>query len=215
VTPLDAILGNQASAVFILAAVGVLLLSAAGGALDYMGGDLRPRSPLYHERGRLFAFAFVGLPAAFLLLGAGGALGALASGAPEAGRGMKALLWLTNIAFVACVVICGLCSPMARHWGLGLAGFAAGLGLIFPLLALISQLGFDDSGLLASAPDRAVFGVTVGAILLAVALAAASIVAMLAYVAERTASLLPHHDPPFGRRALSSASTNGRRNGSH
>jgi hypothetical protein len=195
VTPLDALLGSHASAILVLSVVAVLLLAAAAAVLDFMSGAFRVLSPVAFEGPRTGALVTVGLPAAFALLAGAGTLGAVVSGTAEPGKGTEALLWLTNVAFVLSVLVCGLCSPMARHWGLGLAGFAAGLGVIFALLRLISSLGFDSSGLLTSAPDRLVFGVTTGGIMLAAALAGAALVAMIAYVAERTVLLLRHRLP--------------------
>ncbi len=196
-TPLNAILGNHASVILILAVVGVALLAGSAAMLDFMSGTSRILAPLLFERRRLMAFVFMGLPAAFVVLLAGGTLGALQSGVAEAGSGTRSWLWLANGAFVAGVVVCGICSPLARHWGLGLMGFAAGLGAIFPLLAIISALNFDEAGLLRATADRAVFGVAVGLILTAAGLCATSIVAMAAYIIERTVLLLDsrHHVP--------------------
>jgi len=190
VTPLDALLGNNASAILVLSVVGVTLLAAAAATLDFMSTGPRVLSPFAFERPRLLAFACAGLPAVFALLAGGGALGAAVSGTREPGSGTQALLWLTNVAFVVSIVVCGLCSPLARHWGLGLAAFALGLGVVFPLLWLVSSLGFDSAGLLVSLGDRVVFGICVGGILIATALAGAGALAMIAYVIERTLMLL-------------------------
>lgn len=197
VTPLNAILGSHASAILILAVVGVALLAATAGMLDFMSGTSRVLSPLTFERERTLAFVVVGLPAAFVLLIAVGTLGAVQSGVMQTSEGTRVWLWLANTAFAVGVVVCGFCSPLTRHWGLGLMGFALGLGAIFPLLALISALGFNDAGLLTSTGDRVAFGVAVGMILLAVGLCSASLLAMVAYVVERMVLLLDsrHHVP--------------------
>ncbi len=196
-TPLNAILGNDASAILVLAAVGVALLTAASALLDFMSGTSRNLSPLSFQRQRFALLVFIGLPAAFVVLLAGGTLGALQSGVAEASSGTRFWLWLANASFIIAVVICGLCSPLARHWGLGLMGFAAGLGAILPLLAVISALNFNEGGLLTGSADRIVFGIAVGLIMLAAGLCAASTLAMIAYVIERTVVLLDsrHHLP--------------------
>jgi hypothetical protein len=196
-TPLNALLGNDASAILVLAVVGVALLTAASALLDFMSGTSRILSPLSFQRQRFVALLFIGLPAAFAVLLAGGTLGALQSGIAEATAGTRFWLWLANVAFIIAVAVCGSCSPLSRHWGLGLMGFAAGLGAIFPLLAVISALNFNESGLLTGSADRIVFGVAVGLIMLAAALCAASMLSMITYIVERTALLLDsrHHLP--------------------
>lgn len=197
VTPLNAILGNHASVILVLAVVGIALLAGSAGMLDFMSGTSRILVPLFFERRRLTLFVFVGLPAAFVVMLAGGTLGALQSGVAEASSSTRFWLWLANSAFVIGVVVCGVCSPLARHWGLGLMGFAIGLGAIVPLLAVISALNFDEAGLLTSTADRCVFGVAVGLILTAAGGCAASTIAMIAYIIERTVLLLDsrHHTP--------------------
>ena len=196
-TPLNAILGSHASAVLILAVFGVALLAATAGVLDFMSGTSRVLSPLAFERARFIALIALGLPAGFVLLAAGSTLGAVQSGVAQASEGTRVWLWLANASFLIGTVVCGFCSPLARHWGLGLTGFAIGLGAIFPLLALISALGFNDAGLLTSTGERAAFGIAVGLILLAVALCLASLLSMVAYVAERMVQLIDsrHHAP--------------------
>lgn len=196
-TPLNAILGNGASEILVLAAVAVALLTATSAVLDFMSGTSRNLSPLSWQRQRFALLLVIGLPAVFVVLLAGGTLGALQSGVAEATSGTRFWLWLANAAFIVAVVVCGICSPLARHWGLGLTGFAAGLGAIFPLLAVISALNFNEGGLLTGSADRIVFGVAVGLIMLAAGLCAASTLAMIAYIVERTALLLDsrHHLP--------------------
>lgn len=184
-TPLNLILGNEAGAILVLSGIGVLLLAVLAAVLDYLSGTSSVLSPFHFERLRVFLFTTVGLPAAFVLIAAGGTLGAIASGNAETGRGTAALLWLVNVAFVAGVFACGLCSPMSRHWGLGLAGYGAGIGAIIPLLAIISSLGFNDAGLLNAVGDRIAFGLSVGAIMLAVGLCGAAMLAMISYSVER------------------------------
>jgi hypothetical protein len=196
VTPLNVILGSQASAILILSVVGVVILAATAAMLDFMSGTSRVLAPFAFERARMSVFVGIGLPAAFVLVSAGGFLGGFVSGVAVTGSGTTALLLLVNLAFLVGVVTCGCCSPLARHWGLGMAGFAAGLGAVIPLLAIISALGLgNDSGLLTNIGDRIVFGVLVGAILLAVALCGAALLAMITYIAERISQLLAarHH----------------------
>ncbi|MHB8574543.1 MAG: hypothetical protein ACYDCQ_04355 [Dehalococcoidia bacterium] len=189
-TSLNAILGSQSTAILVLAVVGVVLLAAAAGTLDFLSGTTRVLSPLALSPVRSSAFIWLGLPAAFVLIGVGGLLGALTSGMTQTGDGTRMLLWLVNGAFLLVVAACGTSSPLARHWGLGIAAFAVGLGAIFPLLAVISALSFNESGLLIAAPDRAVFGIAIGGILLAIALCGCAIVSMACYIVERTAALL-------------------------
>lgn len=190
-TLLNVILGNNASAILILSLIGVILLACAAAMLDFLSGTARVLAPFSLERPRMLLFVGLGLPAAFVLISAGGTLGAFTSGVAETGRGTDALLWVVNVAFAVAVLGCGACSPLARHWGLSMAGFALGMGAVIPLLALISALGLGDaSGLIAHTGDRIAFGVAIGGIFLAVALCAASLLAMMTYIAERIALLL-------------------------
>jgi hypothetical protein len=194
VTPLDVILGNQASAIIVLAVVGAALLAFTAATLDFLSGTSRMLAPFVFEQVRGRAFVWLGMPAAFVLIGAGGALGALTSASSEVGRGVGVLLWIVNAAFVIGVLICGLCSPLARHWGFGVAGFAAGIGALMLFLPIISALGLGDAaGLIVHAPDRIVFGVAVGGVFLGVAAGAASLLALAAYCTERIALLLRAH----------------------
>jgi len=194
VTPLNVILGNQASAILVLSVVGVLLLACTAAVLDYLGGTSRALAPFTLVRPRMAAFVWVGLPAALLLVFAGGLLGAISSGSAETGRGLDLLLWIANLSFTVAVLVCGLCSPLARHWGLALAGFALGMGGLMVFLALISALGLGDAaGLITATPDRAAFGVAVGGVFLCVALGAAALLALGTYCGERIYLLAAHH----------------------
>jgi hypothetical protein len=198
VTPLNAILGSQASAILVLAVVGVLLLAATAAVLDYLGNSSRVLAPLSFEWLRQGLFVWLGLPSALGLVISGGLLGAVASAVAETGEGTRVLLWLANATFLVAVVVCGCCSPLARHWGLGMAAFAMGLGMIFPLLKAISSLGFNDAGLLRATGDRVAFGIVVGGILLSLALCGAAVLAMMAYVLERMLLIVRarrHHAP--------------------
>jgi len=191
VTPLNLILGNQASAILVLSVVGVVLLAGTAAVLDFLGGTSRGLPPFTFARLRGASFVWLGLPAALMLAIAGGALGAISSGSSETGHGLDLILWCANAAFIVAVLVCGLCSPLARHWGLGLAGFAIGMGGLMLFLAMISALGLGDAaGLISHASDRIVFGVAVGGVFLGLALGASALLALCAYCGERICLLL-------------------------
>ncbi|HEY7294322.1 MAG TPA: hypothetical protein VH916_04730 [Dehalococcoidia bacterium] len=195
-TPLNLIVGNQASAIVVLSVVGVVLLACTAAALDFLGGTGRGGAPFVFARLRSSAFVWLGLPAVLVLAIAGAALGAISSGSSEASRGLDIILWCANGAFIVAALICGLCSPLARHWVLALAGFGTGIGALLLFLTMISALGLGDAaGLITHASDRVVFGVAVGGVFLGVALGAASLLALCAYCAERIGWLLhARHD---------------------
>jgi len=188
VTPLNVILGNQASAIFVLSVVGALLLACACAAMDVLGGPGAGggRTPAVPLPLREAAFVWVGLPALLVLAVAGGVLGAVSSGSTDAGRGLELVLWCANAAFIVAVLMIGLCSPLARHWALGLAAFTAGMGASMLFLVMISALGLGDAaGLITDRSHQLVFGVAVGGVFLGVAVAGAALLALAVCCAER------------------------------
>jgi hypothetical protein len=186
VTPLNLILGNQASAIFVLSVVGALLLACACAAMDVLGGPPAGRAPRVPLPLREAAFVWVGLPALLVLAVSGGALGAVGAGSTDAGRGVDLILWCANAAFVVAVLAIGLCSPLARHWAIGLAAFAAGMGAMMLFLAMISALGLGDAaGLITDRSHQLVFGVAVGGVFLGIAVASAALLALAVCCAAR------------------------------
>lgn len=213
VTPLNVILGNQASAILVLSIVGALLLASACAAMDVLSAPAaRPATgPLSSPRGA--AFVWVGLPAALVLVIAGGALGAVSSGSTDAGRGLDLILWCANAAFVVSVLVIGLCSPLTRHWALGLAAFAAGMGAMALFLVMISALGLGDAaGLITDRSHQLVFGIAVGGVFLGVALAGAALLALAGCCAERLYAIVAGRRTP-GTRGGRSAGRIGRASG--
>ncbi|HZQ37101.1 MAG TPA: hypothetical protein VFD32_14310 [Dehalococcoidia bacterium] len=195
-TPLNVILGNQASAILVLSVVGALLLACACAAMDLLGGSAMRRAPAVHLPLRETTFVWIGLPALLVLAIAGGALGAVSSGSTDAGRGLDLILWCANAAFIVAVLAIGLCSPLARHWALGLAAFAAGMGALMLFLVMISALGLGDAaGLITDGSHQLVFGVAVGGVFLGIAVAGAALLALAVCCAERLYAMLA------GRRA--------------
>ncbi len=185
-TPLNLILGNQSSAIFVLSIVGALLLACACAAMDVLGGPAAGRAPAAQPPLREAAFVWVGLPALLVLAVSGGALGAVSSGSTDAGRGLELVLWCANAAFIVAVLVVGLCSPLARHWALGLAAFVAGMGALMLFLMMISALGLGDAaGLITDRSHQLVFGVAVGGVFLGIAVAGAALLALAVCCAER------------------------------
>lgn len=193
-TPLNVILGNQASAILVLSVVGALLLACACAAMDVLSGPatMRVAGPLASQREMVFVW--LGLPAVLVLALTGGTLGAVSSGSTDTGRGLDLILWCANAAFVIAVLVIGLCSPLTRHWALGLAAFVAGMGAMMLFLMMISALGLGDAaGLITDGSHQLVFGVAVAGVFLGIALAGAALLALAVCCAERLYAIASSH----------------------
>ena len=180
-TPFDLILGEHGRAwllgALILAALLTLVAAALEIALERRGGADPGASPdWFAERGPAL-FVLAGLPALLLAVGATVVLTLALGGNPER-SGMPLLVpLLLNLGVLVAVLCGGVGSPLTQHWGLGIAAFGVGVSAMFPLLFLANALPFADDGSLAY-PDRAVFALTVGLILLSQMLAASALIAL-------------------------------------
>ena len=189
-TPLDLVFGSAATVIALaLAAAAALAIAAA--VLDYLSGTTGATPPFTLARERRWLFLAVGLPAVLLLATSGTLLAAIGSGSVAPGSGSTVLLWLANIAFAIAVAICGVCSPLARNWVWATFAFLAGVAAFLLLLAAVTrEPSGNEAGLLTGFAPRALFGITVGGIWLAVALCTAALVGAVVYVVERVALLL-------------------------
>jgi hypothetical protein len=109
-------------------------------------------------------------------------------GNPEESGLPMAVGLLVDLAVIVAIVCIGLGSPLAQHWGLGIAVFGAGISAMFPLLVVANALPFADTGSITY-PERSIFALVVGLILFSLTLAAAALVA-LAVNALRSARML-------------------------
>jgi lysylphosphatidylglycerol synthetase-like protein (DUF2156 family) len=191
-TPFDLVLGERGP-VWLLGAVIVaaLLTAIAAGleiALERAGGPDPGAAPdWFAERGPAL-FVLGGVPAILLATGVAIVLTLALGGNPEDSGLPVAIGLLVNLAVFVAIVCIGLGSPLAQHWGLGIAVFGAGISAMFPLLVIANALPFDDDGSLPY-PDRIVFALVVGLILFSLTLAAAALLS-LAVNAFRTARML-------------------------
>jgi hypothetical protein len=191
-TPFDLVLG-ESGPIWLLGAVAIaaVLTAIAAGleiALELAGGPDPGAAPdSFAEHGPAL-FWLGGVPA--ILLATSFAVGltlALGGNPEESGLPMATGL-LVDLAVIVAVICIGLGSPLAKHWGLGIAVFGAGISAMFPLLVIANSLPFDVAGGIAY-PDRIVFALVVGLILFSLTLAAAALVS-LGVNAFRTARML-------------------------
>lgn len=191
-TLFDLVLGENGP-MWLLGAVAfaaVLTMTAAGLeiALERAGGP-DPGAPRdwFAEHGPAL-FILAGMPALLIAIGAAFVLTVALGSNPER-SGLPLLVpALLDLAVIVAIVAGGLGSPMTQHWGLGIAVFGVGVSAIFPLLYLANTLPFAGDGSLPY-PDRFVFALAVGLILLTQIAAAAALIA-LAVAAVRTWRLL-------------------------
>lgn len=188
-TPLDLVLA-AAGPTIALALVGLVALAFAAAALDYLSGTTGATPPFLRASERRIMFFVVGLPAGLFLFIAASTLGGIGAGTATIGGGMTALAWLVDAAFIIVVALAGSCSVLARNWVVATFAFLAGLAAFLLLLAAIAaQPPANPAGLVTSPGARTLFGVTVGAIMVVVALCAAALLGLVAYVAERVVLL--------------------------
>lgn len=195
-TPLDLVFGSAATVIALaLAAAAALALAAA--TLDFLSGTSGATPPFTLARERRRIFLGFGLPAVLALFASGALLAAIGSGSVSSGDGSTLLLWLANIAFALAVSLCGVCSPLARNWVWSTFAFLAGVAAFLLLLAAVTrEPSGNEAGLLSGFGPRALFGLTVGAIWLAVALSTAALVGDIVYVVEHVALLLEARRAP-------------------
>jgi hypothetical protein len=191
-TLFDLILGENGPA-WLLGAVAiaaVLTMAAAGLeiALERAGGPDPAAAPDWFAEHGPALFILAGMPTLLIAVGASFAL-TIALGSNPERSGLPVLVpALLDIAVIVAILAAGLGSPMTQHWGLGIAVFGAGVSAIFPLLYLTNTLPFAADGSLPY-PDRFVFALGVGLILLTQIAAAAALIA-LAVTSVRTWRLL-------------------------
>jgi hypothetical protein len=125
-----------------------------------------------------------------LLSFAGAAIQAYLASSPNLGQQDALLLWaVTNVAFIAGILVWGMLSPLNRHWGLCLGAFGLGVAGLFLLLAAVLQLPFTATGTLLSDIARLTFSGLAGAILIALGACLASILALIARISAGVLAL--------------------------
>jgi len=180
-TLFDLVLGENGPAWLLggVALAAVLSMVAAGLeiALERSGGPDPAATPdWFAERGPAL-FVLAGLPTLLFAM-IGSIVLTLALGNNPERSGLPLIVpILLDLSVIVAVICCGLGSPMTQHWGLGIAVFGVGVSAIFPLLFLTNQLPFDVDGSL-SYPDRFVFALAVGLILLTQIAALAALVSL-------------------------------------
>jgi len=180
-TLFDLILGENGPA-WLLGAVAiaaVLTVIAAGLeiALERAGGPDPTAPPDWVAEHGPALFVLAGLPALLIAIGASFVLTIALGNNPER-SGLPLLVpAFLDLAVIIAIIAGGLGSPMTQHWGLGVAVFGVGVSAIFPLLYLANTLPFAGDGSLPY-PDRFVFALAVGLILLTQIAAAAALISL-------------------------------------
>ena len=191
-TPFHVVFGEHGPTVLLwaIALAAVLTLVAAGLeiALERRGGPDPAATPDWFARHGPALFVFVGMPALTLATLSTAGLALVLGGNPD--HSGVPLFWplLLDLIVLMAVVAAAVGSPLGQHWGLGVAVFGASAGAVFPLLFLVNALTFADDGGIAY-PDRIVFAIAVGLILLTVTIAAAALLSLVV-AAIRTAGRL-------------------------
>jgi hypothetical protein len=210
-TLFDLILGERGPAwllgAVLLAAVLTLVAAALEIALERAGGPEPSRLPDWFAEHGPVLFVFVGLPALLVAVLATAALTLALGGNPERAGIPFVVPVLLDLAVIVAVLALGAGGPTTQHWGLAIAVFGACLSAMFPLLFMADRLPFRPDGGL-DYPERFVFALVNGLILLTQVLASAALIS-LAVSAARTYNALrgrrPHpvrfaHDAPSPRR---------------
>lgn len=180
-TLFDVVLGGHGPALMlgalVLAALLTLVAATLEIALERAGGpDPAALPDWFARRGPAF-FVLGGLPAIAVAVVAAIALTLALGSNPERSGMPPAVPLLLNLSVIVAIVCCGIGSPLTQHWGLGIAVFGIGLSAIFPLLFVANALPFaDDSSI--GYPDRLIFALAVGLILLTQILAASALLAL-------------------------------------
>ena len=180
-TPFDLVLGEHGPTWLLgaiaVAAVLTLLAAALEIALVRAGGPDPGAPPDWFAARGPALFVLAGLPALVLAVGAGVALTLALGGNPEYAGIPLIVPLLLVLGVIVAVLAVGAGSPLTQHWGLAVAAFGAGLSAMFPLLFIANALPFAEDGSLAY-PERLIFALTVGLILLSQIIAAAALVAL-------------------------------------
>jgi hypothetical protein len=182
-TLFDLVLGENGPA-WLLGAVAIaaLLTLAAAGleiALERAGGPDPAAAPDWFAEHGPALFMLAGLPALLIALGASLILTVALGNNPERSGLPLIVPALLDLAVIVAIIAGGLGSPMTQHWGLGIAVFGFGVSAIFPLLYLTNTLPFAADGSLPY-PDRFIFALAVGLILLTQIAAAAALISLVA-----------------------------------
>ena len=205
-TLLDLVLGGHGPTWLLcaiaLAAVLTLLAATLEIASVRAGGPDPVAQPDWFAVRGPALFVLAGLPALVFAVGGAAALTLALGGNPERSGIPLIVPLLLDVAVIVAVLALGAGSPLTQHWGLGIAAFGVGVSAIFPLLFIANALPFAEGGGLAY-PERLVFALTVGLILLTQIVAAAALVA-LAVTSARTYQALRGrwHEPAAARLRL-------------
>ncbi len=187
-SPFDLALGEHGPAWLLGAVALAALLTVLAAGLEIAleradGPDPGAPPDWFAERGPT-VFLLVGLPALLLATSATIILTLALGGNPERSGIPMAVPLLLVLGIVAAVACLGIGAPTTQHWGLSIAVFGVGLSAIFPLLFVADALPFDSDGGLAY-PERLIFALINGLMMIAQIAAAAALVS-LAVTALRT-----------------------------
>ncbi|MGD9893443.1 MAG: hypothetical protein AB7R89_00400 [Dehalococcoidia bacterium] len=204
-TLFDIVLGENGPA-WLLGAVAIaaaLTLIAAGLeiALERAGGPDPAATPDWFAEHGPALFILAGMPALLIALAASLILTVALGNNPErSGLPLVVPIFL-DLAVIVAIIAIGLGSPMTQHWGLGIAAFGVGVSAIFPLLYLTNTLPFAPDGSLPY-PDRFIFALAVGLILLTQVAAAAALISLIATSVRTWRALRARRDLPPARLTL-------------
>ncbi|MGI8551716.1 MAG: hypothetical protein ACR2PL_13160 [Dehalococcoidia bacterium] len=194
---LDYVLGDRAGASLLGSSLLVITLATIAAIIDIPLHNLEEagllqtigRAPLLPPQ----AFLLGGLPAAALTFTAA-AVAAYSSSMQQHGSELNWLMFLAlNGGFAFAILLWVLASPLTRHWGLGLASFGLGLGLLFPLLGSVLRLHFEAGGILPNQPDRVIFALSVGGIVCSLGCCLVSILSLALYVVRQSGYLVKEY----------------------
>ena len=212
-TLFDLILGEQGPVWLVGAVVLAALLTLVAATLEIVlertGGADPSRLPDWFAAHGPPLFIFAGVPALLLAALATAALTLALGGNPERAGIPFIVPVLLDVAVLVAVLALGVGAPTTQHWGLAIAVFGACLSAMFPLLFVADRLPFAPDGGL-DYPERFVFAVVNGLIILTQVLAMAALVS-LAVSALRTYAALGER--PAARPSLPTPLPRGRGGG--
>jgi hypothetical protein len=199
-TLFDIVLGENGPAWLLGAVViaAVLTLVAAGLEIAFVraGGPDPTAAPDWFAEHGPALFILAGMPALLIAIAASFILTVALGNNPERSGLPFIVPLLLDLAVIVAIIAIGLGSPMTQHWGLGIAVFGVGVSAIFPLLFLTDTLPFAPDGSLPY-PDRFIFALAVGLILLTQIAAAAALIALVATSVRTWRALrAPRSAPP-------------------
>jgi len=197
VSVLEYVLGDRAGSNLLVSCLVVIALAIIAAIIDIPLGALREAGMggRTHRMSSPVTGLLRGLGIAALLVAFCGAAvqSYLASTPGNTFENGLAFLFVTNGALLLAVVIWGLMSPLARHWGLCLGAFGLGLAFLFLSLAGVLRLAFQPSGTLSDPVQRAAFSGITGVLVLAVAACLAALLGLLAQIVQGAALLALEH----------------------